>query len=136
MIAITPKGERTYVCRDELLLPDAKQTRFVIRDLTERERVKVNDAVRWSVDQETGGVSAGTGSKVYMTLRYGLLGSTDENPLVDESGKKVPDPKPDTIDAYLSMLRWDVKEELCLAIQEGLAMTRDEVEKSEPPQSV
>jgi hypothetical protein len=94
MIAITPKGERTYVCRDELLIPDSEQT-----------------------------------------LKYGLLGSTDENPLVGEGGKKVPDPTPSTIDDYLSMLRWDVKEELCLAIQEGLSMTKDEVEKPEPPQS-
>lgn len=135
MIAITPKGERTYVCRDELLLPDEQQTRFIIRDLTERERIKVHDAVRWSIDQETGGVSAGSGSKVYMTLKYGLLGSTEENPLVDSKGKKVPDPTSTTIDDYLSMLRWDVKEELCLAIQEGLSMTKEEVEKPEPPQS-
>ena len=40
------------------------------KQLTERERIKVHDAVRWSIDQETGGVSAGSGSKVYMTLKY------------------------------------------------------------------
>lgn len=134
MIAITPKGKRNYILRDDLELSEDQQTEWRIQDLTERDRVRIHDSVKWSIDQVTGSVSSGNGTRVYLTCLAGLLGATEKRPLKDVDGNVVEDPD-EMCDEYLARIPWPAKEELTLAIQEGLTMTEAEVEKPEPSQS-
>lgn len=142
MIAITPRGERHFVLQsDRQDHPEEpeKWTAFRIRDLSERERVRIADSSKVSYDPMTGSYSEGTGTRVYLLCKLALIGVLETHPLRDESGCAIPfqtDKATGQVsDAWLERLGWQAKVDISNAILYGLTMTEDEKKKLAPPPS-
>jgi len=128
MIAVTPAGERRWCSQDDLNQPSDKRTYWVIRDLTERERVSLEDAVLIKHDDSMGMTSTGMGTRVYLTLKAGLVGIADGSVFPDAAGEPVlfeKDPDGRVSDDFLRRIPTLYKQEMFLAITSG-AMLEDE----------
>tara|TARA_E500000305_G_scaffold108357_1_gene110550 strand:- start:14991 stop:15434 length:444 start_codon:yes stop_codon:yes gene_type:complete len=131
MIAVTPKKERKWCTRGDLTLDDADRTMWIIRDLTERERVTLNDSVQISVNPLSGAVSQGLGTRVYITLKCGLVDIAEGYFLKDEEGKNVPflkDKNGQVADEFLERLPWEVQQEMFVAITSSAVLEEEEKE--------
>lgn len=89
MIALDPKGTREYVLRADRHLPADQRTVFLLRDLSQRDRVRVLDAHGFA-DPESGHILAGVGTRTHLAVKAGLVGTRDDAPIRDARGKAVP----------------------------------------------
>jgi len=131
MIAVTPKKERKWCTRGDLILDEPDRTMWIIRDLTERERVTLNDSVQISVNPLSGAVSQGIGTRVYISLKYGLIGIAEGYSLKDEEGKDVPfqkDKNGQVADEFLERVPWEVQQEIFVAITSSAVLEEEEKE--------
>ena len=117
MIITRPRGRREYVLEDERDLTPSQQTKFLLDDLREKDRVRIMDALQIQIndgDTSLGGV----GQRVYIACKAGLKGW--EN-LSDEKGNDVEcevSSSGEISDEALALLPWEAKREIMDAILE------------------
>ena len=132
MIAVTPKAERSWCSKGDLELPErSDRTYFRIRDLDERERVTLNDSVQVSVNPLSGAVSQGIGTRIYITLKFGLVGIEEGSFLKDSEGKNVEfetDDSGQVSDDFLVRIPWPSQQEMFMAITTSAVMEEEEKE--------
>ncbi len=117
MIITRPRGRREYVLEEERDLPETQQTKFLLDDLKEKDRVRIMDALQIQLSDGEGSIG-GVGQRVYIACKAGLKGWLN---LSDENGTEVECPtdnKGEVTDEGLSMLPWEAKRELMDAILE------------------
>lgn len=132
MIAVTPKDDWEWASAGDMALPAEERTVWILGDLRERDRVRLNDAVMVRQDDVTGAVSGGIGTRIYLTLKAGLRGIKDGYPFPDENGEHVPfdvSPNGQVSDTFLERIEYSVQQEMFVAITARLSM--DESEKEE-----
>ena len=124
MIVTLPRGDREYILKSERTLPPASQTVFLLRDLTERDRVRIMDTLQVGVGDD-GARVGGTGTRTYTTVKAGLQGWRN---IKDTEGKDVAAKlEGGTItDESLALLPWHVKIELQDAILSQSFPTEEE----------
>lgn len=118
MIFTRPRGEREYILKRDRALSPESQTVFLLVDLRERDRAKVMDGFRVTLDDEGGAEEVGGGGqRTYVAMKCGLVGwrnakyedGTDV-PFKSEFGGKQPS------DETLALLSWEDKVELSAEI--------------------
>lgn len=132
MILRTPKGKRPYILQSERDLAPEEQTRALIQDLSEKQKVTARNA---ATPTDRGDDSRGDATFVYRILKAGLIGWEEGYEPVDEDGNRVPmefDDRKEVSDATLERIPELAKREIALAIFSGTALTEDELGKSEP----
>lgn len=129
MIFTRPRGQVEYVLKSERDQAADTQTVFLLTDLRERDRVKVMDTLRVSVEDDSAAIG-GSGTRVYTALKCGLVGwrnakypDGDDVPFETEPGSKQPS------DATLAMIPWDTKIELADAIMSAAFPDEDDKKK-------
>ncbi len=131
-IAIDPKGKRGVITPEDRKLPDDQQTEWLIRDLSERQRVSYMDSVRLVDDGVGGGALGGQGSRVYSSLKGGLVGYSDAKPFRDSKGDPVPFEKNSSgqvSDEFLQRILWSEKVAISTAITESMMLDGEDTEK-------
>jgi len=126
-----PRDSFEYILKAERDLPEDGQTIFLLADLKERHRVKIMDSFRVQVSDGDDGTSVGgSGSRIYMAVKYGLVGWKNAKypdgtpvPFETESGGKTP------TDDTLSMLSWADKMELAEVVLEAAYPSEDDAGK-------
>ena len=145
MIAISPKGERWYTPESETAAVKADKakshaeghkpymaTAFKIRDLTQGARVRIFDALRVFVDENSSSIGTSMGSRTHLALKACLVGVRG---LFDADGAEVPiemNEEGQVADAFLERLPWAIQREVAAEILAASVMSEDEVEKPEP----
>ncbi len=139
-IAIDPKGKRGFITpsdlakdgKGEFLVPEDRQTEWLIRDLNERQRVAYMDSVRLVDDGVGGGALGGQGSRVYTALKGGLVGVSEAKPFRDSKGEPIPFEKNSSgqvSDEFLQRIIWSEKVSISTAITESMMLDQEDVEK-------
>ena len=59
---------------------------FLLRDLTQRDRIRVLDAHGFA-DPESGHILAGVGTRTHLAVKAGLVGTRDDAPIRDARGR-------------------------------------------------
>jgi hypothetical protein len=131
-IAIDPKGQRGIITPADKQLPEDQQTEWLIRDLNERQRVSYMDAVKLVDDGSGAAALGGQGSRVYTSLKGGLVGYTDEKPFRDSSGNVVPFEKNAqgrVSDEFLQRILWTEKVAISDEIVGSMLLDEEDTEK-------
>ncbi len=132
MIAVTPKGKRAWCSAEDLALPVADRTYWLIQDLVERDRVRLQDSIQVRVDPLTGAESQGLGTRIYMTLKAGLVGIAEGSKFPDEDGEAILfklDAAGTVHDEFLGRISWSHQQEIFVAIMTSATMEEEEKEQ-------
>jgi len=125
MIITRPRGRREYVLEEERDFPENQQTKFLLDDLKEKDRVRIMDALQIQISDGEGSIG-GVGQRVYIACKAGLKGWVN---LSDEKGKEVEcplDSKGEITDEGLALLPWEAKREIMDAILEDTFLTEED----------
>ncbi len=131
-IAIDPQGERTIITEGDLKLPEDQQVEWKITDLSERQRVAFMDSLKLVDDGSGRTAIGGQGTRIYVALKGGLKGYTDEKPLRDSEGNLVPFEKSklgEVSDTFLERIIWTEKVAIADYITESIALLEEDTEK-------
>ncbi len=140
-IALDPKSSRRFVTAGDLepdekgVVDEAAQTWWKVRDLNERERVDYMNGIAMREGGDGSVELAGTGTRTYIAVKFGLEGYEESHPLKDRQGKVVPfekDPDGRVADTFLERLDWRDKREIGEDVTRNLTLVGADVEKSEP----
>ena len=125
-----PRDKFEYVLKSERDLPEEAQTIFLLADLKERHRVKIMDSFRVNVEEGDSTSVGGSGSRIYMAVKYGLVGWRNAKyadgtpvPFETESGSRVP------TDDTLGMLSWADKMEIAEVVLEAAYPSEEDTGK-------
>lgn len=129
MIAITPKGEHWYTPRSEQ--GSTSPTRFKLRDLTHGARVRIFDAIKVFVDENSGSISTSSGMRTHLACKASII---EFDNLLDGDGKAVEIKmvNDQIADESLERIPWNVLREIGDEVIGRDVMTKDERKKPEP----
>lgn len=139
-IAVDPKGHRGFITpadlakneKGEFLVPEDQQTEWLVKDLTERQRVSFMDSVKLVDDGSGGAALGGQGSRVYTALKGGLVGVSDAKPFRDSKGNSIPFEKNSqgrVSDEFLARISWVDKVAISDEISGSMLLGEEDTEK-------